>query len=255
MRNNTNILLIFIILLLGGGVYYYHTRMMDLMTRVTIEKQNAGALNDSLRVSKNKFGELTFSKMVLVGDNKMLEATNKELFKELSKTQGKVSELTKMNFTLRQKRDTVVIHENLLTQESDSIYNIEWEQKDNYGNGNTRHLLGKTRFILHLGGESMKLKPLNTLLLKDELTFNVTQGLREKDGKVEVFVTTTYPGLEATELNSIILNPETHPVITKFRKKKRIRFGFYTGYGLTYDADSNKIYNGFQGGLGAMFTF
>jgi len=59
-------------------------------------EQNIKSLNDSLRLSKNRVGDLEGSKQVLITNKKDLESLNASLNSELEKEKGHVFNLTKI---------------------------------------------------------------------------------------------------------------------------------------------------------------
>ena len=108
---------------------------------------------------------------------------------------------------------------------------------------NSRSIAGESKFRTDTiktivdGKEKIdfKVTPLNTLLSKDDIKFNLITGLREKDGKVEIFARSDYPNLTITDLEGAIIDPKNHPVLKQFTKQKRWGVGPYFGIGIGTD--------------------
>lgn len=220
-------ILILVLLLLMAGVGYGFTRYQSMKTELAVSEQNQKALSDSLRVSTNKVGDLVASKNVLIADNKNLADLNADLADEVKKEKGKVRELTKLVSEI--KADTVYI-ENTLIIYDDGVHGLAWVHDTIYDEENSRHLEGISKF--YLDSIAGKIKPLETIITVDKIKFNLVTGLREKDGNIEIFARSDYPGLETLELDGAIIDPKKHPVIKKFTKKKRWGIGPYVGVGL-----------------------
>ncbi len=225
-KNQRNILIIILILLLVGFGYGV-TRMSSLKNQLAISEQNNKALSDSVRVNKNKIGDLEFSKNILVAEKNELASLNQDLANELDKEKGKVRELTKIVGSIN-NTDTVYI-ENTLIVYADGTHGLQWEHDTIYDEENSRHLAGISKFIVDSTGA---ITPLETEITKDVINFNIVTGLREKDGNIEVFARSDYPNFEVSELNSVIIDPKKHPVLKKFTRPKRIGIGPYLGVGV-----------------------
>lgn len=206
-------------------------------------EQNQKALTDSVRVSKNKVGELEYSKNVLVTEKKDLAKLNKELYDELKKSKGDVYELNKYVIYLKGKPQPIPSSITF----TDSIVEVEWEKDTIFNPGNSRFIKGKSIFSAKIIKDSIVFsKPLTTLL-NDDLKLTVFQGFREKDGNLEVYVRSNYPGFELQDLSSVIVDPKDHPILNKFSEKpKRFGIGVYGGYGLGINGVSPQIGIGIQ---------
>jgi predicted RND superfamily exporter protein len=227
-KKQRNILIVVIILLLCGLAYGYQ-QYKNLNVDLTIANQNEKALADSVRVSKNKVGELVYSKNILVAEKNNLESLSKDLADELKDEKGKVHQLTKYVVELKQRpKDTVKIT-NTLIKYADGSNGLEWKYDTIFNDENERHIAGISKFRLDSTG---KVIPLQTELTKDYIRFNIIQGLREKDGNVEMFVRSDYPDFALQDLQSAIIDPDKHPVLKKYTKKKKWGIGPMVGVGL-----------------------
>lgn len=220
----------------------------DLKTKLNISEQNIKALNDSVRVSKNKVGDLEFSKNILVSEKSDLKNLNGDLKKELDKEKGKVFELTTMIISIKKKpNDTIRVPTNILIY-PDGSNGLSWTYDKEYDKLNSRHIAGVSKFKIDT--TTFKITPLETLLTKDEINFNIVQGLREKDGNIEMFVRSDYPDFSVKDLNTVIIDPKTNPILKKFTTQKRFGFGPYIGYGVYINNFNGTIGLGANIGLG-----
>lgn len=244
-QSNTqrNVLIIIIILLvLGGGMAL--SRIGTLKTNLAISTQNNAALGDSLKVSKNKAGELEYSKGILVSEKKDLKDYSENLNKELKKTKGKVSELNIILASVG-SLDTVFIP-NDVVEYQDSSFGLKWAYNKVYDENNSRHLEGVTKFKLHLDS----ITSLGTEITTDLFNFNLVTGLKEdEDGIVSIFAKSDYPGFKIGKLEGAIIDPKSHPVMKKFTKQKKWGVGPHIGFGW-----SNSINPSIQVGVGVQYS-
>lgn len=245
------VLIVIVIVLLLLTVYNCN-KSRKLQVNNNILEQNTKALNDSVRISKNKVGDIEYSKNILISEKNDLKNLNSDLATELSKEKGKVSELTKYVVSIKNKpKDTVKVP-NYITVYPDGVKGLKWDYEKIYDSVNYRKISGISKF--KIDSTSLNIIPLNTEIINDEISFDVIQGLREKDGNVEMFVRSNFPGFELKDLNSVIINPETHPVLKKFTKKKRFGVGVYTGYGIYIDNFKGGVGFGAQIGVGVNYN-
>lgn len=244
-QSNTqrNILIIIIILLLlGGGIAL--SRIGTLSTNLAISNQNNAALGDSLKVTKNKVGDLEYSKGVLVSEKKDLKDYSETLNKELKKTKGKVSELNVIIASISTIDTLSIVNEVLVY--ADSSYGLKWTSNQVFDENNSRHLEGVSKF--HLVKDSVI--PLETEVTRDEFNFNLVTGLKEdENGVVSIFARSDYPGFKIGKIEGAIIDPKTHPVMKKFTKQKKWGVGPHIGFGW-----SNSINPSIQVGVSVQYS-
>lgn len=250
--NSKIFIVIVILVVLGSFTAYLGNRYFSLKNQLSIANQNQSALNDSLRVSTNKVGELVYSKQILVANHiKDIKNLNSEMLKEFKKIDGKVHELTKIVAGI--SHDTVIIDNTKLLKFPNGDSGLAFNYSKIYDAENYRIIEGVSRF--KYDSISNVLTPLSTLISKDEIKFDLVQGLRTtKDGKVEVFATSSYPGFKVAELNSMIIDPKKHPSLTKFTKKNKFGLSLYGGFGLTANLNDYKVIIGPQIGGGLTYN-
>ena len=188
---------------------------------------------------------MEYSKSILVSDKNKLKNLNEELDDELKKVKGKVNQLTKIIAEFETSKDTVYITNELVVYK-DGKYGLKWEHDTIFDSENSRFISGESKFSVDSMG---KVTPLYTTINEDRIKFNLIQGLREKDGKVEVFVKSDYPNFKVNELNSVIIDPHKHPVLKKFTKQKKFGIGPYVGVGITNNLDPTV-----QVGIGVQYS-
>lgn len=239
-QRNVLIIVILLLLMIGGiGYSMYKSTKNDL----NIANQNTMALSDELRVSKNKANELEYSKGVLVSEKNDLKNLNKKLDEELKKEKGKVSEITRIVTTITQK-DTIKVP-NEVKVYPDGVYGLKWNYSKQFDAVNARSLAGESKFKF----KNDSILDMGTNITLDSIKFKMVTGLREKDGKLEIFATSDYPGLKVVELDGAIIDPKNHPVVKKFTKKTRWGVGPYLGVGF-----SNSLTPSVQLGVGIQLS-
>lgn len=244
VKRQRNILLIVIALLLFS-VWFGLNRYANLKTDLSISEQNNKALADSVRYEKTRSGKLEAVKNVLVADKRDLEKLNADLAKELKEEKGKVKEIYK--FITIIKHDTIYVPTYLIKY-ADGSNGLKWEHDTIYAKDNERHLAGVSRFRIDSLGN---ITPMGTLITRDEIMMSLVTGLKEKDGNIEIFIRSDYPGFNALKIDGAIIDPKKHPVVKKFTKQKRFGIGPYIGVGLGVNTIPNtNVGLGFQMGIG-----
>lgn len=252
-RNILISIIILLLIFLGLSV----RKNNGLKTDLNIAEQNQKALSDSVRISKNKAGEIEFSKNILISKNNDLSKLNSDLASELKKEKGKVSELSKTIAIIKDKPNTVIELPTDLVKYEDGVKGLKWEYDTIFDSKNYRKLKGESQFKINFTPTTYEVVPLTTKLTDYEVGFDFIQGLREtSNGNVEMFVRSNHPGFEAKDLDAVIINPETHPALTKFTKTKQKRFGVgvNVGYGIYVDNFTNRAGFGAQLGVGLTYS-
>lgn len=246
---------IVVLVLLFAGKWAYD-KYTNLQTELRIAEQNKSALQDSLRVTKNKLGQTEVSKQIMVAQNqKDLKNLNEKMAKQLSKLEGKISSLTSTVIRLQgtiddmQDIDTELVDVSPPDSTGTSVKAFTWAYENQFDEDNYRKIAGRTEFSVD--SSLFEFKPLRTRITEDVIRFQLTQGLRTtKDGKVEMFATSNYPNFEIEELNSVLIDPESHPALKQFSKRKKFNFGIYAGFGTTLNLSNSTLSVGPQFGIG-----
>jgi|AntRauTorckE6833_2_1112554.scaffolds.fasta_scaffold00695_14 hypothetical protein len=240
-----------IFLMIFGVAYWGYNKYQSIEQDLEIAKQNQLALRDSVRVSKNKIGQLEYSKQILVAKNESdVKKLNDRLAEVKGRFTGKISQLTETIANI--KSDTVFVEKTKLVELPDNTKAFVWDYERVYDERNYRFISGETRFKLDTTTNAMT--AIGTKITRDIIKFNIIQGLRTtEEGNVEMFASSDYPNFEVKELNSVLIDPSTHPALKKFTKKRKLRFGFYTGAGATINLSNYNVIFGPQIGFGLTF--
>ncbi len=245
-RNICIIIIIILLLLMYGSLNIIN----GLKTDIAFSQQNITALTDTIRVSKNKAGEASFSKSVLVVNNaKDLAKLNKDLADELKKTKGKVYELNRIVVGFKNNPNDTIKIQNTLVVYPKGKYGLAWKYDTVFSPDNSRLLSGLTMFKLD---SNNSITPLETILSKDELNFKLKVGLREINKKIEIFAESDYPGFSVIKLDGAQINPENNPVLKKLTSPKKFNIGPTIGYGVQFSNGS--VTYGPQIGVSFMYS-
>jgi len=225
----------------------------DLRVEKNILEQNLKAMNDSLRISKTKNNQIIASKNVLIAKKeKDIALLDKNLNDQIKNLKGDIYQLTSTNIRLKGKIDSLENGTDIddIIIQPDGSFTIPWDFSKVYDPVNNRRLTGKVDFTID---STFTITSVNSSLLEDEINFNITQGLRERNGNIEMFATSSYPGFGVTELNSVVIDPQSNPIFKKYTKKRRVGVSIYVGYGFTYHLQTSQVFVGPQAGAGLTY--
>lgn len=245
---NGTIILIILLLLMGGGLWYLFDQNSKLEQKLSESNQNIHALTDTLKVTKQKNGDLVYSKSILIASKEELEKLNSDLSDKVMDLEGEILSLTSTIISLEMELDT--IRNNKIVNNGGGDYGIKWETKKDFGDSNLRILSGVTNF--NVKTDPLTITPINTIITRDYFNLSLVTGLRQTGSILEGFGTSTFPGLEFNRLDTAILRPSSHPS-TKSSKKSRFGMGVYSGFGLNINPWTNEVGAGFQIGTGLTF--
>jgi hypothetical protein len=200
---------------------------LNLKNRLDIQSLNIDALNDTIRVQKNKAGEDMFVKKTLLADKKNLEKLNVDLSNELKKVKDKVIFLQKTIAEI--KSDTQYVPTYLIKY-ADGSYSLDWELDTSYSEGNYRKLSASSFFLID--SISHRVIPGRTQIKDDVFGFSFVTGLKEKSGSLEIFVTPKYPGMQITSIEGAVIDPHKSEVLKKMFPTKKWSVGPYAGLGI-----------------------
>lgn len=223
-KSNHRFILLFALI---GSIFITFTQCnakKDYKQKVQMERNNIEALGDSVRYYENKAGQLTAEKMALQTSEKRLEKLNTELKQELEKEEDNVEYLTKINAEL--KADTTQADSTNTTELESGEWKFDWNLS-RQGDQWKRVLEGYTEFKIDSTG--IPYNP-NTQITKDLLNLSIITGIRDDDGKKQIFVRSTYPNLNITNIQGAILE---QPRLE--RKPSRFGIGPSLGGGYTLD--------------------
>ena len=199
----------------------------NLKSKIDIQNSNLVALNDSIRLQKNKAGEATYVIKTLLADKDNLILLNKKLKEELDKQKGKVVYLS--NIAAKTKVDTQYVY-SYLSAYGNNKFSLDWKYDSIFFPDNYRKFSGNSFFTV----DTIKNKviPGITRINEDEIGFSLVTGLREKNKSLEIFVTPKYPGMKITKIEGAVIDPSKSDVLKSMFPNKRFSVGPYVGIGI-----------------------
>ena len=197
----------------------------DLKVQNTIQTQNIIAQNDTIKIIKQKNGEIESSIASYVATDKDLKNLNKNLYDLVKNESGQIVSLGNIVFRLQQDSSVLKKHAdslNYVLQNPVDIghnqYAINWELKYNYDAKNYDALYGTTK----VGLLNNSLSNLGTYLTNRETSIDLTFGEKVESGKLRVFAETKYPGFTTESLSGVLIDPNSDPYIKSLMKKKKL---------------------------------
>ena len=141
---------------------------------------------DSLRLERNKNGELEYQKAALITDKKTLEEKNKDLYAELEKEKGNVKTIIKE--VIKIVHDTIYLHDTII-KKGDNTYELKWDYTTYFTSDslNYRKLSGESSLII----DTLQTPPVpisqGTCITQDEIGLSLVTGFQEKNKMLEIF--------------------------------------------------------------------
>jgi hypothetical protein len=226
-------LLILSILIIGVlGVESKCTK--DKLHKVETELQHANgniaALNDSLRISKTKTGEIEYNKLAFISSSiKELSKVNAEIAEAIKETKGNIALLTKTNYKI--VHDTVeMVVDN--PQVKDGVVVINGHYDTTYSPGNYRYLSTRTNY-------SLKDSSATESVTRDEIGFTALTGLKKTKTGYEIFVQPKYPAMSVVALEGAVIDKNLFA--SPKAKAPLITLGLQVGWApYTYDIYTKK---------------
>lgn len=197
--------------------------------KLEVAEHNIQALNDSIRISKDKEGKTEYNKYSLLVDKvNNLEKLNKELFTEVKNIKGRTSTII--------KSDIKIIHDTLSlpvkSEIKDSVIITSFNFDTVYNPGNYRRIKGFTEYNLKTNISTGSLE-------NDEIGVSLVTGIKNLDkGKPEIFLKSDYPGFIPIRLDGAVLDPG----LFKTKKRKLLTVGLNVGWiPIIYDIKQRKF--------------
>jgi len=229
----TNSILFIVIIALAGFGYWQYQKANDLKITEEIMNNNLKALNDTIRIEKNKEGQIEFTKQAFIAKSGELEKWNKELAAEVKKEKGTIIFLQKSVAGIdNTPKDPKVITNTVNVDHYDSsLYTVTTTSDTTFNADNFRKLSIETKIKL----DSAKLKWSTSKVTKDAISFNLITGLKDEDGNLRILLRSDYPGLTFSKIDGALIDPHKSEVLKKMFPPKKWGFGPVVGYGLAKD--------------------
>lgn len=227
MRNNFILLAVIVILILLYLKQCQSAR--DLKNENSIYMNNLEALKDTVRIEKNRAGQIEFSKQALISRNGDLEKLNKKLADEVKNAKGKVIYVQSASGTINNTQVEPQIITNTVKVYDKSTTVVGTHIDTTFDDNNYRKLSLETI----VKTDSGKIISSTSQVKKDEIAFNIITGLKEEKGKIRIFIRSDYPGLSFSKIDGSLVDPHKSETLKKMFPPKRFGAGFMIGYGLT----------------------
>jgi len=202
---------------------------------------NQLVLNDSITTYRDKAGDLTYEKGILIASEKELKDLNKELYDEVKNLVGNPKIVIKNTVTIKEVPFEVHTY---ITQYPNGYTGLNWSRDTTYSIGNYQKLAGETRFIY----DSLGIRNPTTFINSNEIGMSFITGIKEGKDHYEIFIKSDYPGFVVTDIQGAILDKK---MVTS--KESPVVFGPSIGYGVVFNPSGN-ISHGFTVGLTATYN-
>lgn len=233
-KDNQRIILLVLFAFAVIAAVQYRDSYKEQKAETQRQINNIEALQDSVTTYRNEAGELTSQKLALQTDKEQLQTLNERLAEEVEKEKGNVEQLTQIITRLR--RDSVGVDTTIIVQIDPDTWKLDWDKEES-GDGWYQYIEGYTQFTIDTTGTPYNA---NTVLVEQVLDMEITTGITEEDGQRRIFVRSSYPYLEFTDINGAILGP----VEPKDNKRSRWGIGFSGGYGYSLGSSTFSPYIG-----------
>jgi len=213
---------------------------------------NLVALNDTVRIVKNRAGELQSQKSILIADKDNLKNLSAELGTELKKQRGTVLYLQKTVIELKNQPPT-----NIHTVDyvyPDGRRALKWSWDTTYSAGNSRSLAGESMFTIDTTISGFRVMPLFTNITNDGMKIKLITGLKKDKDRYEIFVKSDYPGFTVTDIDGAFI-PTNDPIFGSPPKPKRFGIGLNIGPGIYYNPVNKSIGIGAGVQIGLQYNF
>jgi hypothetical protein len=212
---------------------------------------NLVASQDSIRLEKNKNGELIALKNSYELEINSLTADNKKAIADYRRALNLTKDIRGINSLLKTEikiKDSIINSMGLVTAITDSTSTIKFSDVKNWDKYNWRRFNGTVDILRNKKTNNISVISSN---------FNFEQGIELKaailnyDGLNSLRITTTYPGIEFTNIENInLVNDKLNPTL---QRPKNWGIGVGVGYGI--NLNSNQIIStGPNIGIGVFYT-
>jgi hypothetical protein len=245
-RNLTIVLAIIVVLLIR--------RCSPSQGEINSLKQNVFALNDSIRTYKTKNGQLIYEKGAIISENGSLKDYNRALYEEIKYLKDNPIVVIKPEIKIVEvpKYIPIYIKDPIKNSDGSITRTLDWSYDTTYSIGNFRKIYGDFKATVD---SSLNLTTSPMHISRDEFGMALTTGLTEnKEGLLEIFVTSKYPGFSVTNLDGSLIDPAKSEVLKKYFPPKRWAIGVYGGFGPYIDPFNVKIGMGVQLGIGLQYN-
>jgi hypothetical protein len=199
----------------------------DTDLKLKMAQQNLDAVHDSIKLEKQKSGNLSASITSYVASEKDLKNINSDLYNKINEQKGQIVSLGNVVFKLKQ--DSITLHKFLNASKSingvaislgNNTYDLPWTLRYDYDDKNYDVLAGNTKVGL-IEDSIHPVKHIGTELTNRESQIDLTFGQKVENGKLRVFAESKYPGFTPESLSGVLIDPNDNPYIKSLISKKK----------------------------------
>jgi len=204
-----------------------------LQTEISTRDANIIALKDSIRTEKLRNGAVQQVKASLVAEMSDLKKMNIELYEAVKEQRTQVFYMSKLTASINDKLKNFsgggehtydpVTGKDMISWKFDTV-SKEWNRK----------LQGFTSFKIVSDCKGYKIDHIGSTITDFSQNFKITTGLKESEkypGNLEIFVSSTYPGMVFTDIQGSVVNPNDFKKYLPSEKPKNFTVGPYIGIG------------------------
>jgi len=200
------------------------------------ELNNYKAGQDTIRIERNKNGELVAKKLAYEFDINSLTDSNKKAIADYQRALNLTKDMKNINSLLRTEirvKDSIINSKGTVITLTDSTSTIKFDDDKNWDKYNWRRFNGTL--------DVLRNKKTNTLSVTSS-RFDFEQGIELKaailneNGVNSLKITTPYPGIEFTNIENI--NLVNDKLNQKNEKKAGFSIGIGAGYGINLTPNS-----------------
>lgn len=233
MQKHKTTAMLVIIIVLGLLVWRGCDARSSLESDIQTARLNLIALNDSMRIEQTRNGSMQFVKSALIADMKDLRSLNSALYSEVRNQRNTIFYIGQMTAAIRDSLKRQSTSDGVTIDPVTGDHSIAWNF-DTSGVDWSRRLSGRSVF----GVRGDTITPKFSTLDNFGLGMKITTGLQASEihkGMVEIFVRSSYPNMNFSEIDGAIVNPEDFRKYLPSPKPKRYSVGPYVGvgYGVT----------------------
>ena len=207
------------------------------------------ATTDSVSVYKNKNGDLISSIRSYEFDIVNLKGDQKEIIKKYQDVLSLNKDLNNVNTLISAElaiKDSLLATTNVVEIDS-TTSQINYNRFDVFSKGNTRRLTGSSTVKFDSG----KFYVIGESQFKIDQTFSLSAAIENIDGANRLKLSTTYPGLEISDIENInLINTKLNQ---QYKKKSGWSIGIGVGYGINLN-NNQVISTGPSIGLGVYWS-
>lgn len=206
-----------------------YTRYQEKLNEVKVVTANLKASQDVIRLTKTKDNKPEYDKFAyLVDEIEDLKSLSYELYQEVNNTKGEVKALQKAGYQIKHDTVPLIVKADI----NDSSVNLNSKYDTVFSTGNYRSLEVNHNY-------NFKTHQVSGVVVKDEIGFVATTGLKKTDKGYEIFVQPKYPNMKVVSLEGAVLDKNIF--LPPKKKVPIVTLGASIGYTpLTYDFKTKK---------------